>query len=102
MKVVSLFSGAGGLDLGFVEAGAAIRFAADTDPWARETYVNNLGHRAQDASVADLVAADLPPSDIVVAGPPCQGFSSIGAREGSRAGSTAVLGRGAGGEKELP
>jgi DNA (cytosine-5)-methyltransferase 1 len=75
--LLSLFSGAGGLDLGFRAEGFSIVFATDTDPWARATYEANLAHTPSATPVEDLASDDLPLADIIVAGPPCQGFTSI-------------------------
>ena len=43
VKIVSLFSGAGGLDLGLVQAGNTVVWANDVDASAAETYRKNLG-----------------------------------------------------------
>ena len=74
---VSLYSGAGGLDLGFVDAGYDIVWANEIDPFAVETYSANVGDHAV---CGDVLEADLPSiqPDVVIGGPPCQGFSVIG------------------------
>lgn len=83
--VLSLFSGAGGLDLGFVEAGFQPRLAIDRDPAAVATYRRNHPHaRVERLSLSDLPGDALlqlwrevspePPVG-VLGGPPCQAFS---------------------------
>ena len=79
--VVSLFSGAGGLDIGFEKAGFNIIWANDIDPDACAT------HRTW--STAEVVCGDIgkidfnsiPQSDIITGGFPCQGFSLAGPRK---------------------
>lgn len=75
MKVVSLFSGAGGLDLGFTMAGHEIIWANDLYSDAVETYRHNLGNHivCKDISLVDVKA--VPDCDIIIGGFPCQGFS---------------------------
>lgn len=80
---VSLYSGCGGLDLGFVSAGFRPVWANDIDPDAVATYnsipdLTRLGHRAicGDIRVQSLPAAGT--ADLVIGGPPCQGFSVAG------------------------
>lgn len=75
--VISLYSGAGGLDLGFVEAGFEIVWANEADPHACKTYRANLGEHIVEG---DLLTVALPsaPIDVVIGGPPCQGWSRIG------------------------
>lgn len=74
---VSLYCGAGGLDLGFVQAGFDMLWANDADPQAIETYRANVGPHAMCGDVLEATLPDLRP-DVVIGGPPCQGFSVIG------------------------
>jgi DNA (cytosine-5)-methyltransferase 1 len=75
MRVVSLFSGAGGLDLGFVNAGFHIVWANDFDKDAVVTYKNNIGDHIVYGKIEDIPTKDIPDCDIVIGGFPCQGFS---------------------------
>lgn len=85
-KIVSLFSGAGGLDLGFHDAGFDLAFAVDSSAWAIKTHQRNFENAKSVA--ADLI--ELQPAGVlahlsqvlsegesigVIGGPPCQGFS---------------------------
>lgn len=75
MKVVSLFSGAGGLDLGFVKAGHTILWANDLYEDAVETYRKNIGDHIVCEDISKVSTSDIPDCDIVIGGFPCQGFS---------------------------
>ena len=75
MKVVSLFSGAGGLDLGFIMAGHEIIWANDLYEDAVSTYRKNLGNHIVCEDISKISAEDIPDCDIVIGGFPCQGFS---------------------------
>jgi len=75
MKVVSLFSGAGGLDLGFRMAGHDIIWANDLYSDAVETYRYNLGDHIVCEDIFSVNEKDVPDCDIVIGGFPCQGFS---------------------------
>ena len=75
MKVVSLFSGAGGLDLGFSTANHEIIWANDIFEDAVATYRQNLGLHITCADIATVNAADIPNCDMIIGGFPCQGFS---------------------------
>lgn len=75
MNVVSLFSGAGGLDLGFVRAGHRIVWANDLYRDAVETYRANLGDHIVCEDISKVPSEAIPDCDIVIGGFPCQGFS---------------------------
>lgn len=77
-SVVSLYSGAGGLDLGFQRAGFGLRWAIDFDRHAVQTYNRNI---ADHAICGDVLEHEPPGglrADVLIGGPPCQGFSVIG------------------------
>ena len=75
MRIVSLFAGAGGLDLGLVQAGHEIVWANDIDPDAVSTYRKNIGAHAVLGDISDITSKNIPSCDVVVGGFPCQGFS---------------------------
>lgn len=75
MKIVSLFSGAGGMDLGFIKAGHEIVWANDIYEKAIETYKKNIGNHIISGDVKDIQSKDIPDCDMVIGGFPCQGFS---------------------------
>lgn len=84
MNVIDLFAGCGGLSLGFMKAGFTIKKAVEFDPPIAETYKNN--HPEVDVIVDDIKNIDTTgafkegDADIIIGGPPCQGFSMAGAR----------------------
>jgi len=83
MKAISLFSGAGGMDVGFVNAGVEIVWANEMNSDAAQTY--RLNHNAAvlyegdirlaKENLCDVVGGSI---DLVFGGPPCQGFSVAG------------------------
>ena len=75
MKIISLFSGAGGLDLGLIQAGHKIIWANDIDKDAVETYKENIGDHIICDDIKNINIEELPDADVVVGGFPCQGFS---------------------------
>ena len=75
--VISLYSGAGGMDLGFIDAGFDVIWANDADPHAVKTYNANIGEHAVCGDVLSVLMPDVSP-DVLIGGPPCQGFSVIG------------------------
>lgn len=75
-KLIDLFSGAGGMTLGFAQEGFEPVFACDMDRHAAETYRLNFGDHIHCGDIRDIV--QFPAADIVIGGPPCQGFSRLG------------------------
>lgn len=75
-KVISLFSGAGGMDLGFLQAGFNIIWANDIFPEAIETYKKNIGKHIVYGDIRMIKSCDIPDNpDVIIGGFPCQGFS---------------------------
>ncbi len=83
MKVCSLFSGIGGIDLGFIQAGFEIVWANEFDKDAATTYRHNLGaEHLVERDIRKVDIAQIPGFDVLVAGFPCQPFSIMGFRKG--------------------
>lgn len=80
IKVVSLFSGGGGLDLGFVLEGYKVIWAIDNNSNAVKTYKANLGDHIHCADINKIDISQIPSADVVIGGPPCQSFSLAGNR----------------------
>ena len=77
-KVISLFSGAGGMDLGFIQAGFDIVWANDFFKEAVETYKNNIGDHIVYGDITKIKSSEMPDDvDLVIGGFPCQGFSVL-------------------------
>ncbi|MFZ3065703.1 MAG: DNA cytosine methyltransferase, partial [Nitrospirota bacterium] len=84
-RVISLFAGCGGLDIGFHLQGYEVVWANDFDECAATTYKHNLG----DAMVCKDIEKinpykdkSIPASDLIIGGFPCQDFSIIWKRPG--------------------
>ena len=80
-KVISLFSGCGGLDLGFKWDKYKIIWANDIMKNACESYKINIDKNITNQDIRNIEPKDIPDCDVVIGGPPCQGFSGIGKRD---------------------
>ena len=85
MNVADLFAGVGGLSLGFKMAGCDVKFAVEFNKDIAESYAKN--HKETEMFADDICNIDVtelhkkyPQIDIIVGGPPCQGFSQKGKR----------------------
>ena len=84
MKVISLFSGCGGLDLGFERAGFAIPVANEYDPTIWETFkVNHPDTKLIEGDIRNIKEDEFPTDvDGIIGGPPCQSWSEAGSLRG--------------------
>lgn len=83
MKIISLFTGAGGLDLGFKKAGFSTIWANEYDKSIWETFEHNFPSTTLDRrSIVDVSSSDVPDSDGIIGGPPCQSWSEAGSHRG--------------------
>lgn len=80
IRTISLFSGAGGLDIGAIYAGAQIIWANDMKKEACESYALNIGEHIHQGDINSFIPllAEFDNIDLVIGGPPCQGFSVAG------------------------
>lgn len=82
MKVVSFFSGLGGLDKGFIDTGYDIIWANDFDKFAVQTYEANFGNHIVLGDINEIPFEEIPDGDVLIGGFPCQPFSMMGHQKG--------------------
>ena len=83
MEVISLFSGAGGLDLGFEKAGFKTIWANEYDKEIWETYEKNFPNTFLDRrSIRNIPSDEIPNAIGLIGGPPCQSWSEAGKLKG--------------------
>ena len=75
--LMDLFAGAGGFTLGFTEEGFSPVYAVEHNVPAAETYIKNFGAHCVAHDIEDVQT--FPAADVIIGGPPCQGFSNLGA-----------------------
>jgi DNA (cytosine-5)-methyltransferase 1 len=78
ITTLDLFAGCGGLSLGFERIGVGYLpvFAVEVDPAAARTFKGHFGSEVYDGPIEDIET--FPDADVIVGGPPCQGFSPLG------------------------
>ncbi|HVF74562.1 MAG TPA: DNA cytosine methyltransferase [Acidimicrobiales bacterium] len=80
-RMIDLFAGCGGMTAGFVAAGFEPVLAVEWELPAAATYAANYGEEHVFwGDIADLPEDRIPEADVVIGGPPCQGFSNLGSR----------------------
>jgi len=83
MNIISLFSGAGGLDLGFLKAGFNVIWANEYDKAIWKTHEKNFPNTYLDKrNILDISSSEIPECDGIIGGPPCQSWSEAGALRG--------------------
>ncbi len=82
MNILSLFSGAGGMDLGFKNAGFNIVWANEYDSSIWETYEKNHSTPLDKRDIRKVPSEEIPECDGIIGGPPCQSWSEAGSLKG--------------------
>lgn len=82
LKLISLFSGAGGMDLGFEKAGFEIIAANEYDKTIWSTYEKNHTTPLIKGDIREIASSKFPECDGIIGGPPCQSWSEAGSLRG--------------------
>lgn len=82
LSMIDLFAGCGGMTVGFGQEGFTSKLAVEFDFAAAATYAANFGEEHTFyGDIADLPEERIPEVDVVIGGPPCQGFSNLGSKD---------------------
>ena len=81
-KIISLFSGCGGMDLPFHYTGFKLVWAIDSDFYACRTFRRNISNIIENNQIENINIAQVPEADLIIGGFPCQDFSMIWKRPG--------------------
>lgn len=84
MEIISLFSGCGGLDMGFENASFRVVYANDYDRAVWETFERNRRLKIDGRSICSVRSEEIPDADGIIGGPPCQSWSLAGAMRGAK------------------
>lgn len=80
--MIDLFAGCGGMTAGFVEYGFEPVLSVEWNLHAAATYAANFGEEHTFwGDIGDALEGEIPYADVIVGGPPCQGFSNLGSRD---------------------
>lgn len=82
MDIISLFSGAGGMDLGFQKVGFSVIWANEYDKTIWETYERNHETHLDRRDIREIKSNEIPVCDGLIGGPPCQSWSEAGRLKG--------------------
>ena len=87
IRFIDLFAGMGGFRLGFEQAAKSLNintkcvFSSEIKEYAIKVYANNFNEKPS-GDITKISASDIPEFDVLLAGFPCQAFSSAGKRQG--------------------
>ena len=82
LKMIDLFAGCGGMTAGFTQHGFKPVLSVEWNLHAAATYAANFGDKHTFwGDIGDALKTDIPEADIVIGGPPCQGFSNLGSKD---------------------
>ena len=87
-SVIDLFAGAGGLTEGFRRVGFQPILAVEMDRDAASTYSANVAGDVVVQPIECVAHGDIPRADVLIGGPPCQGFSPLGRMNGNNPNGT--------------